>query len=170
MPEFPDEEENRQKDYIVAKSPVLRVLLDPIAETDRDVWTEMVESACDSIRASVESSVDEEVVEEDFGLLREEFPGDDIFPENTEEEQEKNLFETLAFIGFEIGDEGEAFAVFGDIYERLALFGLVQPTKDAAGFVYKAIGCGVNWALISADDALGPFADFVNKKLNLKGL
>lgn len=167
--EFPDESANREKDYIVAKSSMLRVFFDSGIKSEPEIWLDRVSDEAQDLRVKIEPEVGKSRIENGLAHLTSEYFGGSVFPENSDKEQAANLTEAIAIVGYQIGDEGETMSIYGDLYDVLCVYGLLQYNTESAAFTYKALATGVLWARKTDLRHLQPYTEFV-KGLDMTGL
>lgn len=165
MPEFPDEKENREKDFILARNPFLRVFIDPVLEVDKDEWLQRMSDLYETKVGEMIEAVGAMEVEKRIKALEKKATLDGSFPPDTDEIQKDNLVKTLTLIGYEVGREGEVMSFFGEIYDRLIQFRMLEYSGFSADFAYLALYRGVKWRenSVSASDKnrLKIFDDFL---------
>ena len=164
MQELPNEEQNRQKDYIVAKSPMLRFFFDPLIESDKEEWLGVVAKYYLSQENKVTEAKGKEALDMGFDIATGKKP--DAFPPGATPDQQRKLFNVLALVGYEIGDGEETMTMLDDIYVRLATYGLVTYGKESAQFVFYALSVGnsLNTSPKKEEDVPKVFTDFFADK------
>jgi|GEM_PF-6003399 len=166
MVELPEEDKNRQKDFIVAKSQTLRIFIDKYLEDNFDGWLEALTSTYMSRRDEILNSLGVDKLDKDTLALLKDSNDARVFEKAMPEDIRMVTIFSMAWIGYEIGNSEEAAVIAEDILERVSDFGVIKKTRSSHIFVRDCLMCGVIW---KEEELPNVFRDAIDK-LNFNGL
>lgn len=159
---LPGEGENRRKDLIVARSPLLRVFIDKYSDSDPDMWIKMTEKIFIEKRDEMISLLGYEEIDKDLNTYLKVAKEYHVFPKEVELKTQYALIACFAWMGFEIGDEENVHLFLEDVLAQTFTFDAVNQTQETADFVYEVMKCGVLWKKELGNDTPDEFRDFIS--------
>lgn len=160
MVESLHEDNKRRKEIIVSNSPLLRVFVDKYAEGDPDMWLKMVNTVFDEKKKEMVNVMGRDKVNLDLGALLRVANEYKVFPEDS---VKLALTACFVWMGFEIGNNDDAYLFIDDISNQLLRFSTINNTFDSRSFICEGMVCGVSWKNGVGDDTPKEFRDFISK-------
>lgn len=160
---FPDENDNRRKDIIVAESPLLRSFIDKYLDNDPEMWIKMVDKVFLAKRDEMIDILGDELVDRDLNVYFQLAKENGIFSKDTENETKFALIACFAWIGYEIGNARDVDLFVDDVLTQIYRFDNVKQRPETADYVAEVMSCGAMWRKEVAEDAPREFREFFDK-------
>jgi hypothetical protein len=162
LEKFPGEEENREKDFIIARSPLLRMFIDKYSQTDSEMWVKMITKTFLEKRNEIIDLVGTKIVEKDVNVHLKVAKEYNVF--TTDDVNTKvALILCFCWMGYEIGEKTKVDLFRDDIIETLYIFDVINETEETEIYVNEVIQTGVTWRAEIENDAPDEFKDFFSK-------
>lgn len=157
------ENRKRNKEELCIQCKLLNSFLDDLIDENKTEWLDSLEKVFDERKKIFYPEIGEKEAFNNVADLAKMSFGRNIFLEEANDHQKVSLIETLALLGYEIGDEGETGSMFGDVYERLVSYRFMNDSNTSADFVYMCLMVGNLWYKKVQDKKLQVFDDFLGK-------
>lgn len=146
-----DEKENRQKDFLIAKCPTLRIFLDTESSINKKNWLQkikdhpqpMLDKSVDIIKIGAEDAIAERIFFSDINV-------DDAV----------TGLKAIASIGYELGTPENANLFYGDIYETMVNQEVMRNTYEGAALTLSLLQQGASLSAKAIDDVPPEFRGF----------
>lgn len=158
--EFPDEDENRQKDYYIARCKVLRTFVDPMVTGDAKPWVTHLETASSKDLGEIKEIIGSERIENYLKPYLQESDRLHLFGKDLGAGDVKFLLESMICMGYEIGDLKGVYLFYGDIYEKMVFSETIRNTYEGSLITLDLLRLGENWRNEAFDDVPDAFKDF----------
>lgn len=170
MPNNPDYGLNQRKEAILQKSPLLRALLDPLVQSDPEMWAKIVNSEFAKVNTELTKTLGKNHELVGFIPLMAMQSTFHVFDPSISIDGRNGTICILAGVGYEIGDTENIGNFFTDIVLQLSYAGVLNPDPDkqkiGINCLYTAIFIGAQWKQHIEEDVPSEFVDFIHN-LNL---
>lgn len=160
--EFPDENENRQRDFYISECPFLRVFVDNVAGLTADKWIGDLKSKSLKVGTLKEmlEIVGTEKIERGINAAMEESKSFSLFKKNYPQEDQRFMFMGIVAMGYELADMKGVYLFYGDIYEKLVLSDVLRNTYEGSMLTLDLLQLGTTWRQDAKDDVPPEFRNF----------
>ncbi len=150
LDKFPGEEENREKDLIIARCPFLRVFAYGFSGDDYPFWFEKVQSMMVAARDNAIVFVGDEKVEKDLRTFFNVSENQKIFDSSLQKGTKAGLVLSLLLIGREIGNETDANFFIDELTDQLFNMNVLNDNgvlgyAEYRMYVDEVVKCGAIW-------------------------
>jgi len=170
MSENPNSTPDTRKEEIIQKSPLLRAFLDPLVQTDPEMWANIVNSEFTKVNAELTKRFGDNHEIVGFMPLVAMGIAFDIFEPSISQDGRNGTICILAGLGYEIGDLDDIPRFFSNIVFQLGCAGILNPDPNEQATKIKclwaAIYTGTKWKKHINENVPPAFANFIHD-LNL---